>query len=245
MSENIVIPANQQETLFVQDGCDLLINLQENSALTVYCLSKNATANKKIMVNQSKDSRFYYHDVTVGGNGVKNTMRISLDQPGAECCLNGLFITAGQQVFAHDIVIEHNAAHTNSTQNFKGIASDESFGSYFGRVIVKKNAQKICADQSSKNLLLSKTAQISAKPELEIYADDVKCSHGVTMGDLDETAIFYLQSRGIPYAEARAMLIFAFAKDCLDRVPAAEVSQQMLDEIIAAIPVGTMLEAIL
>lgn len=243
MSENITIVRNQKETLVIQDGCDLHIELQENAELTVFCLSKNATKNRNIVVNQDRTSRFYYHDVTLGGSAVKNTMVINLDQPGAECVLNGLFVTSDKQAFGHDVVIKHNAEHTNSTQTFKGIASGGSHGSYFGRVIVKKDAQKINADQSSNNLLLSKTAQISAKPELEIYADDVKCSHGVTMGDLDENAIFYLQSRGIPYEDARAMLIFAFAKECIDRVPESEMGQKMLSELLAAMPAEKKYEA--
>jgi len=134
---------------------------------------------------------------------------------GANASLNGLFAPAGTQHLDTHTLVDHVAPHTTSDENYRGVAEGRGRGVFNGRVIVRPGAQKIDARQSNRNLLLSPTAEIDTKPELEIYADDVKCSHGATTGQLDATALFYLRSRGLSEADARAVLIRAFAESVL------------------------------
>ena len=145
-------------------------------------------------------------------------MAATLSAPGAAVVMNGLFNALTGQHIDHQTRIDHQAPHTTSEELFKGLAGGNGRGVFRGQVIVRPDAQKISARQASHNLLLSADAEIDTKPELEIYADDVSCAHGATVGQLDEAALFYLRSRGVPEAEARALLIYGFTQEVVEQV---------------------------
>ena len=134
---------------------------------------------------------------------------------GGECLINGLFIGNGRQHLDNYMLVEHASPHCASRQFYNGILDDHAHGVFHGRIIVHKEAQKTDAKQTNRNLLLSDDARIDTKPQLEIYADDVKCTHGATIGQMDENALFYLRSRGIDEISARKLLLLAFANECL------------------------------
>ena len=158
------------------------------------------------------------HAVTLGGSLVRNDLHVVLDGEGAECALNGFYMADGDQQVDNHTEIEHAKPRTRSFELYKGILDGAARGVFNGKIIVHKDAQKTDARQTNKNLLLSDHAVANSKPQLEIYADDVKCSHGSTIGQLDGDALFYLRSRGIGSDEARSLLSYAFASDVIGRV---------------------------
>jgi Fe-S cluster assembly protein SufD len=137
---------------------------------------------------------------------------------GGECLINGLFVGSGRQHLDNYMHVEHASPHCASRQFYNGILDDKAHGVFHGRIVVHKDAQKTDAKQTNRNLLLSDDAQIDTKPQLEIYADDVKCTHGATIGQIDENALFYLRSRGMSEGEARQLLLLAFASECVERM---------------------------
>ena len=145
-------------------------------------------------------------------------MNVVLDGEGAECTLNGLYLAAHTQHVDNHTVIDHAHPHGVSRELYKGVLDDRSTAVFNGSIIVRKDAQKTDARQSNKNLLLSEDSTINSKPQLEINADDVKCSHGTSIGHLDEDSVFYLRSRGIGLTEARTVLTYGFANDVLNKM---------------------------
>ncbi len=164
------------------------------------------------------NARVASHSFAFGARLARLDIIAELNAPGANVVLNGLFHARAGQHIDHQTCIDHRAPHTTSTELYKGLASDNGRGVFRGQVIVRPNAQKTSARQASHNLLLSPNAEIDTKPELEIYADDVACAHGATVGQLDADALFYLRSRGIPEAEAHALLVFAFTEEVIEQV---------------------------
>ena len=171
-----------------------------------------------IYVSQQRDSRFTSHSVSTGGRLIRNDLQVALDGPGAACTLNGLYVTRGRQHVDNHIRVDHNVPQTTSSEWYKGILDGRSRAVFNGRVVVHKDAQKTVAQQGNHNLLLSRDAEVDAKPQLEIYADDVKCSHGCTVGQLDEDALFYLRTRALNEVDARNLLVYAFVADVLERI---------------------------
>jgi Fe-S cluster assembly protein SufD len=169
-------------------------------------------------VRLASDARFTSHDFALGATLGRSSTIVQLAGTGAEVSLSGMFAPTGTQHLDTYVRVEHVAAHTNSHQDYRGIAAGRGRGVFNGKVIVQPGAQKIDARQSNRNLLLSATAEIDSRPELEIYAHDVKCSHGATTGQLDPVSLFYLRSRGLSEAAARALLIRAFAQSMLATV---------------------------
>ena len=182
-----------------------------------------------IYVGQDRDSRFTSHNISFGGKLVRNDIQVALDGSGAGCTLNGLYVTHGRQHVDNHTRIDHNQPNTSSNEGYKGVLDGRSRAVFNGRVIVHKDAQKTAAQQSNHNLLLSKNAEVDAKPQLEIFADDVKCAHGCTVGQLDEDALFYLRSRALDMETARNLLVYAFAADVLDRIKLQPV-RKMLEQ---------------
>jgi len=178
-----------------------------------------------------KNCNFTAHSVVTGAKLSRHSIGTSLADTGVECVLNGLYLTRDEQLADHYMVVEHAKPHCNSHEYFNGILDGRSKGVFHGRILVRPDAQKTDAKQTNKNLLLSDDATIDTKPQLEIYADDVKCTHGATIGQLNDESIFYLRARGIGLEKARQMLIHAFAGEIIDRIRYAPAREEM-DKIV-------------
>lgn len=178
-------------------------------------------------VRQGQASRFDSHSLTLNAALARNDLEIVLNAPGAECNLDGLYLVQGRQHVDNHTRIDHATPHGTSREFYKGILDGHGRAVFNGRVIVHPGAQKTDAQQSNKNLLLSDDAEIDTKPQLEIYADDVKCTHGATVGQLDRDALFYLRSRGIDEDTARSVLTYAFASEIITRLRFAPLRQQL------------------
>jgi Fe-S cluster assembly protein SufD len=179
----------------------------------------------------ARSGRLVQNNVSLGSALARTDISAALDGEGAETALNGLFLGRGAQHLDNHTTIDHAKPHTSSRELYKGIMDGASRGVFHGTILVRPDAQKTDAIQTNKNLLLSRQALVNSTPALQIFADDVKCKHGSTTGQLDETALFYLRARGIGAAEARAMLTRAFAADAADRIGAAEVRAEIDREI--------------
>jgi Fe-S cluster assembly protein SufD len=179
----------------------------------------------------ARASNVRLHSFALGAKLSRTNIRTKLAGEGLECILNGLYLTRGEQLADHHMIVEHAQPHCASHEYFNGILDDKSRGVFHGRIYVHPIAQKTDAKQTNKNLLLSDDATADTKPQLEIYADDVKCTHGATVGQLNNESIFYLRSRGIPEKTARRMLIHAFAGEIIERVKCEPVREQ-LDKIV-------------
>jgi Fe-S cluster assembly protein SufD len=166
----------------------------------------------------SRSSRFSSHSFTLGGRIARNDALIILDGEGGDCTLNGLYLADRERLVDNHTTIDHAKPHCGSHEVYKGILGGTSRAVFNGKIIVRQDAQKTDAKQTNRALLLTDGATINTKPQLEIFADDVKCTHGAAIGQLDDEAIFYLRARGMTYAEARDMLIHAFAGQVLDGV---------------------------
>lgn len=215
------------------------ITQERRSSLRLYRLQDHADTqlHTELLTGQlAADSALELGYVDLGGALVRNDIQIDLAAPGARCDLFGLFVAnEGQHVDNH-IRIDHSAPRTVSQEAFKSIIGDRGRGVFNGKVVVHKNAQKIDAQQSSDNLLLSERGEIDTKPELEIYADDVKCTHGATVGQLDEEQLFYLRARGIDDETARGLLTFAFANEILRRLRMPELRERITHKVLERLP---------
>ncbi len=178
----------------------------------------NAFNISTLRMQQGRSANVSTHSILLGGGLVRNNVHPVLGGEGAECLINGLFLGDGTQHLDNYMLVEHAQPHCESRQFYNGILDGKSHGVFHGRIIVHKDAQKTDAKQTNRNLLLSDDAQIDTKPQLEIYADDVKCTHGATIGQIEENALFYLRSRGVDERSARKLLLLAFANECLDRM---------------------------
>ena len=193
----------------------------ENSDLDILRLQNehnNSCQVTNTWISQDRASRCQHGTITLHGGMVRNNLHVSMDGEGASTSTLGLILTDKIQHVDSFTVIDHASPNCTSNQYYKGVLDDMSTGVFNGKIHVHPNAQKTEAFQANNNILLSNTAKMHTKPQLEIYADDVKCSHGATIGQLDEDALFYLQSRGIPRDESRLMLMDAFANDVISRI---------------------------
>jgi Fe-S cluster assembly protein SufD len=184
-----------------------------------------------IQARQEGDSRFSSHSVSLGGGLVRNDIQTVLGGSGAECVFDGLYLASGRQHVDHHTTIDHAQPHCSSRELYKGILDDQATGVFNGKVFVRPQAQKSDAGQVNKNLLLSGSAVVNTKPQLEIFADDVKCSHGATIGRLDDDALFFLRARGIGRDEARRLLIQAFASEVIQRI-GVEPLRARLEQVV-------------
>ena len=180
-----------------------------------------------LRIQQGRNANVASHSVLLGGALVRNNVHPVLAGEGGECLINGLFIGNGHQHLDNYMLVEHASPRCGSRQFYNGILDGHAHGVFHGRIIVHKDAQKTDAKQTNRNLLLSDDAQIDTKPQLEIYADDVKCTHGATIGQIEGDALFYLRSRGIDEVSARKLLLFAFASECLDRMKQGPVRKHI------------------
>jgi len=178
-----------------------------------------------------RTSNVTVHSFALGAKLSRNNIRTKLAGEGLECILNGLYLTRNEQLADHHMIVEHAQPHCASHEYFNGILDDKSKGVFHGRIYVHPIAQKTDAKQTNKNLLLSNEACADTKPQLEIYADDVKCTHGATIGQLNSESIFYLRSRGMSQETARRMLIHAFAGEIIERIK-CEPAREVIDKLV-------------
>ncbi|MGA2570758.1 MAG: Fe-S cluster assembly protein SufD [Terracidiphilus sp.] len=186
-----------------------------------------------LRLEQARGANVSSHSILLGGGLVRNNVHPVLAGEGAECLINGLFVGAGSQHLDNYMMVEHAQPQGTSRQFYNGILDDSARGVFHGRIVVHKDAQKTDAKQTNRNLLLSDNARIDTKPQLEIHADDVKCTHGATIGQIEDEQLFYLRTRGIDEASARNLLLYAFAAECLDRMsepPAREFVEGLIRE---------------
>ncbi len=179
-----------------------------------------------------RDARFHSHCLTLGSQLGRHDLRVEMVEPGAECTLNGVCVTREKQHFDNHTSIEHCAPHCTSDESYRCIADDQSQIIFNGRIHIHPHAQKTLGEMSNKNLLLSSSAEINAKPELEIYADDVKCAHGTTIGQLNPTEMYYLKTRGIPEDQAKQMLTLGFVLERVQAVPLEAIADYWEQKLI-------------
>jgi Fe-S cluster assembly protein SufD len=199
----------------------------DNTAIDHYKLQiegEHAFHVATLQVQMGRDAGFSSHSLSFGGALVRNDVNAVLSE-GSECTLNGLYLAGGEQHIDNHTSIDHAKPHGASHELYKGILDGKSSAVFNGKILVRKDAQKTDAKQTNK--VLSEEAVINTKPELQIHADDVRCTHGATIGQLDAEGIFYLQSRGIGLADARNLLITAFARDIVDRIKVAPLREQL------------------
>jgi Fe-S cluster assembly protein SufD len=195
-----------------------------------------------VRVQQSRSSNVSCHGAHLGGRLVRNNVHPVLAGEGAHCLINGVFLPDGKQHIDNFMLVEHVSPHCDSRQFYNGILNDRASGVFCGRIIVHKDAQKTDAKQTNRNVLLTDEAQMDSKPQLEIHADDVKCTHGATVGQLDDDAIFYLRARGVPEQTARTLLLFGFAAENLERMRQAPIRDYVENLITEWLPHGEVLK---
>ncbi len=196
-----------------------------------------------LFVNQHRDSTVTTNNIAIGGAIARTDLHVTLNDVGARSNLNGLYIGMGRQHIDNHTQVDHRAASCTSSEFYKGVLSGRSRAVFHGRVVVHQDAQKTDAQQQNNNLLLSRDAEIDTKPQLEIYADDVKCSHGATIGQLDPNSIFYLQSRGIDETTARGLLTYAFANDVINRFAIESIRNELEHHLTRTLLHGKHVEA--
>jgi Fe-S cluster assembly protein SufD len=191
--------------------------------------------------NIAADARLTQSQATLGGALVRNEIEALVDGSGVELGLNGLYLTRERQHVDNTLRVDHAKPGSVSDQFYKGVLDGQAHAVFAGKIIVRRDAQKTNAYQANDNLLLSPDVEIDTKPELEIFADDVKCSHGATAGEIDERELFYLRTRGLDRDTARSMLTFAFADEVLERFGNAAIAAQARRELVRWLPGGARL----
>ena len=245
----VILGENSQasvvETFVGGDGTRYFTNavteivVGENAGLEHYKLQHEGADAYHVgatQVRAERHARYASHSISLGGALVRNDLTAVLDGEGVECTLNGLYAADAERLVDNHTTIDHVQPHGGSREMYRGILADRSRGVFNGKIIVRQDAQKTDAKQTNKALLLSDTAQINTKPQLEIFADDVKCTHGATIGQLDADAMFYLQARGISRADARALLIRGFVGDIVNRVAFAPLRERLDGWLLAQLP---------
>lgn len=238
------------ETRVALRGADCLVNavtevvLETGASLQHYQFQQDDEAAIRIAglyVQQARDSRLATHCVTLGGGLVRNELQVRLDGPGAECALNGLILARDRQHVDNHTRIDHHAPHATSNEWYRAIVQDRARSVFSGRIVVHPQAQQTRAQQSSHNLLLSARAEADARPQFEIRADDVRCTHGCTTGELDADALFYLRTRGLDEETARSLLIHAFARESLERMECTPVRDWLEQRLATRLGSGGMI----
>jgi len=247
---NLIVAEESSQVTVVEDYVSLGEGTTFSNAATELVAGDNANVSHYMIVRegeqaynfstlriqQGRSANVATHSLLLSGALVRNNVHPVLAGEGSECLINGLFMANGRQHMDNYMLVEHASPHCDSRQFYNGILNGQSHGVFHGRIIVHKDAQKTDAKQTNRNLLLSDDAQIDTKPQLEIYADDVKCTHGATIGQVDENALFYLRSRGLAEAAARHVLLLAFANECLDRMNSPQVRDHLEKLVVAGLP---------
>lgn len=238
---NLILMDEDSQATFVEEYvslgsgtafCNAVTELvaADNTVLSHYRIEREQPGTFNIStlrIQQARSANVASHSVLLGGALVRNNVHPVLAGEGGECLINGLFLGSDHQHIDNYMLVEHASPHCGSRQFYNGILDGHAHGVFHGRIIVHKDAQKTDAKQTNRNLLLSDDAQIDTKPQLEIHADDVKCTHGATIGQIDEEALFYLRSRGISEVSARNLLLRAFAGECIARMKEGPVRKHV------------------
>ena len=228
--------------------CFIAIELAPNSSLRLLRLQTAGAESHRITrlkVHAARDARLEAVTVDLGGSLVRHDLDVMLEEPGAAVELHGLYAPTGNTHVDNHTHIAHHAPHCTSREFYRGVIGGSARAIFNGKIVVHEGARKTDSEQRVANLLLSPKAEVNAKPELEIYNDDVKCAHGATFGQLDENAIFYLRSRGLPADVARSLLTWTFAYDVLQKIPQDDLRKIAQDAFIARLPNGALLRDLL
>jgi Fe-S cluster assembly protein SufD len=207
------------------------IFLDENAIVDHYKLQNESIKANHISVQQvyqDSNSNFTSHVFTFGGSLVRNDVNVILDGEGIDSTINSIYMLAGDQHVDNHTFIDHARPHCNSRENYKGILNDQSRAVFNGKIYVRQDAQKTDAIQFNRNLLLTDSALVNTQPQLEIFADDVRCTHGGTVGQMDEDALFYLKARGIGETNARKITVQAFAGEIIENIKVDVVREKVI-----------------
>ena len=222
---------NSVMDFIIEDGAILEHTILDDFAEDTYHIAN-------ICVQQGKDSNFISHNFSAGKRLARRDFNVELLGTGANCDLNGIYLVDGDNHIDHHTTIEHKKSNCTSNEHYKGILDGNSRGIFNGRIHVHPDAQKTDAIQNNQNLLLSDDAIIHTKPELEIYADDVKCTHGATVGQLDNKAMFYLRTRGINKKDARQLLMRAYVGEVIEKINNEKIRTEMMETVLERLPKG-------
>lgn len=250
LQTNIELLANRRMLIIMEDNSQASLLLCDHSAteksslstevvevflgcgasLDLYELEETAESNTRLSnlyVSQEAGSRFNHCNITLTNGFTRNYIEVSLEGEGAETNINGLAIGDKSQHIDNRTLIDHKVGHCTSNELYKYVLDDESTAVFAGKMLIRPNAQQTVSQQTNRNLCLTSCARMYAQPQLEIYADDVKCSHGSTVGQLDENALFYMQQRGIPADEARHLLMYAFASEVIENIKLEPLKERL------------------
>ena len=247
---NIIVLSENSQAVIIEsyiglDDCDYFTNTVseiragDNAVLQHYKIQQESLKSYhigNIRLAQKKNSQVESHNISLGGALVRNDIHSCLEEEGAGILLNGFYMGTDRQHVDNHTRVDHLKPHTSSNEIYRGVLNDHARGVFNGKVVVHKNAQKTDAMQSNANLLLSDNAEVDTKPELEIYADDVKCAHGSTVGQLDQDMLFYLRSRCIDENTAKSLLTYAFAEEVIREIKLAPVRQRLEYLVIGRLP---------
>ena len=222
---------NSVTNIFMSQGSNLEHIILDDYAAKTYHISN-------IYAELKKDSNFISHSFSIGKKFARRDYNIELAETGTNCDLNGLYFASNEEHIDHHTTIEHMKNNCTSNEHYKGILGGKAVGVFNGRIHVHPDAQKTDAIQNNQNLLLTDDAIIHTKPELEIYADDVKCTHGATVGQLDEKAMFYLMARGLNRENARMLLMRAYVGEIIEKISDEKIRNEMMEIVIDRLPKG-------
>jgi len=228
IEEQIILGSGKIFTNFLSEKF-----VAQNAKLTSYIFQNKSEKSFSVNTNQVKVERNGVYDnttVTLGGQVLRNNHNVALVGENSAAHLNGFFSAKQNQLIDNHTLVDHQVPNCESNELYKGLAKDKSVGVFNGKIYVRKDAQKTNAYQSSKNILLSDDATINTKPQLEIYANDVKCSHGTSTGKIDEAALFYLNARGIGKESAKKMLLASFAQEVIDKIEVEGLKERILEK---------------
>lgn len=230
---------SEAKLLFCDDSADdrnflstqvIEVYVGDNATLDLYCLEETHAKNHRVSnvyVEQQANSRFNHNVITLHNGVTRNKLDLLLKGEGAECRANGCVIADKAQHVDNNTLIDHQVGHCESHELYKYVLDDKATGAFAGRVLVRKDAQKTISNETNQNLCATKTAHMYTQPMLEIYADDVKCSHGSTVGQLNNAALFYMRQRGIDRREAKLLLEFAFVNEVIDNIRLAPLRDRL------------------
>ncbi len=232
------------ENVYWTNGVTELV-LEENAGIDHYKLQLESEAAfnfSSLITHQKRSSRLSSHSTILGGALSRYDIQTKLEGEGADCTLNGFFMGHKNQQMDHHVRVDHLTPHGTSNQLFKGILDDKAKGIFNGLVVVHEGAKKTEAHQNIRNLLLSEFAEADPEPQLEIHNDDVKCTHGAAVGQLDKNALFYLQSRGISAEGAKSLLTYAFASEVIQKIKVPDIRHRLMETVLQRLPESTILK---